>query len=101
VAHPRDFGAVTDIAAERVTVTVFSSAGDSGALLVEDAMRQILDFFALLNAAGGDESALISWQLEEISMKSPLRATAVAVSRQPGIEASLLPDERKRFFPNL
>jgi hypothetical protein len=91
-------GAVTDIAAERVTVTVVSSAGDSGALLVEDAMRQILDFFALLNAAGGDESALISWQLEEISMKSPLRATAVAVSRQPGIEASSIARREKALL---
>jgi hypothetical protein len=79
---------VTDIAPERVTVTVVSSAGDSGALLVVDAMRQILDFFAFLSAAGGDESSLIAWQLEEISMNSPLRATAVAVSTQPGIDAS-------------
>jgi hypothetical protein len=94
----RDFGVVTDIAPERVTVTVVSSAGDSGALLVDDAMRQILDFFVLLNAAGGDQSTLISWQLEDISMKSPLRATAVAVSMSSGVEAAPIARREKALL---
>lgn len=50
-------------------------------------MRQILDFFALLAAAGGEQTSLIDWQLVEVTMRSPLRATAQAVPNLPGIAA--------------
>src|ERR1700730_10720068 len=73
---------------ESVTVTIVSNTGEDGALSVEDAMCQILDFFALLAAAGGEDAYLVSWPLVDVSMKSPLRATAVAISRVPGIEAA-------------
>jgi hypothetical protein len=73
------------MASEKVTVTITSSIGEDAPLTVNDAMRQILDFFELLQAAGGDEASLISWQLVDISMKSPLHATARAVAKTPGI----------------
>jgi hypothetical protein len=73
---------------EKVTVTIVPSTGEDGALSVEDGMRQILDFFALLAAAGGEDASSISWQLVDVSMKSPLRATAVAVPRVSGVEAA-------------
>jgi hypothetical protein len=51
-------------------------------------MRQLLDFFALLSAAGGEPASLVDWQLVEVSMQSPLRATAEAYAKQPGIDAA-------------
>ena len=75
------------MAPERVTVTISSSAGESEPLTVTDAMRQILDFFDLLATAGGKDGNLISWQLVAISMNSPLKATAQAISRVPGVLA--------------
>jgi len=76
---------VTGMAPERITVTITSSIGEDAPLTVNDAMRQILDFFGLLSAAGGDEASLIAWQLVDISMHSPLRATAEAVPTTPGV----------------
>lgn len=74
------------MAPETITVTIRSSAGENAPLTVDDAMRQLLDIFQLLEAAGGDDAALIVWQLVEISMNSPLHATARAVAKVPGIE---------------
>lgn len=73
---------------ERVTVTISSSAGENEPLIVADAMRQLLDFFELLSSAGGSEAEAIDWQLVAISMNSPLKATAQAVSRSPGVIAA-------------
>lgn len=75
------------MAHERVTVTISSSAGEDTPLTVEDAMRQILDFFALLSAAGGEDQDKVAWRLVSISMNSPLRATAEAFPTVPGIPA--------------
>ena len=73
---------------ERVTVTISSSAGENEPLIVADAMRQLLDFFELLSSAGGSEGESIDWQLVEISMNSPLKATAQAVAKVPGVLAA-------------
>lgn len=75
------------MAPERVTVTIRSSAGEDAPLTVEDAMRQLLDFFDLLATAGGEEGSAVAWQLVDVSMSSPLTATAEAVSKVPGIPA--------------
>ncbi|WP_162561335.1 hypothetical protein [Methylobacterium terrae] len=72
---------------EKVTVTVQSSAGEETPLLVGDAMRQILDFFELLNFAGGSEGELIAWEVISVSMNSPLTITARAVPRSSGVDA--------------
>jgi hypothetical protein len=72
---------------ETVTVVIRSSVGDDAPLTVNDAMRQILDFFELLSAAGGDEGSFIDWQLVEVAMRSPLSATAEAISKEPGVPA--------------
>ena len=75
------------MAPERVTVTITSSAGEDAPLTVQDAMQQILDFFDVLSAAGGDNRSTISWRLISISMNSPIRATAEAFSEVPGVPA--------------
>lgn len=58
-------------------------------------MSQILDFFNMLAAAGGPDSETVSWQLVEVSMKSPLSATAEAVSRVPGVPPDLIAKREK------
>jgi hypothetical protein len=75
------------MAPERVTVTIQSRAGRDAPLTVHDAMHQILDFFDLLSSAGGNESGLVSWRLVDVSMKSPLSATAEAFSEVAGVFA--------------
>ncbi|TGD98245.1 hypothetical protein [Methylobacterium nonmethylotrophicum] len=55
--------------------------------MVGDAMRQILDFFELLNLAGGSEAELIAWEVISVSMNSPLTVTARAVPKVAGIDA--------------
>jgi hypothetical protein len=83
------------MAPERVTVTIRSSTGEEAPLTVQDAMRQLLDFFDLLSAAGGEEGKVISWRLVEVSMASPLSATAEAFSDVPGILAQTIARQEK------
>lgn len=76
---------MTAMAPEKITVTITSSIGEDAPLTVSDAMSQILDFFELLSAAGGDQASLIDWQLVDVAMQSPLRATAEAIPKMPGV----------------
>ena len=71
------------MAPERVTISIVSSAGEDGPLTVDDATRQILDFFEMLSAAGGEDGKLISWRLVSVSMRSPLSVTAEPFSDVP------------------
>jgi hypothetical protein len=73
------------MAPERVTISIASSAGEDAPLTVEDATRQILDFFEILTAAAGDDGKLISWRLVSISMESPISVTAESFSDIPGV----------------
>ncbi|CAA2101852.1 hypothetical protein MBUL_01387 [Methylobacterium bullatum] len=73
------------MAPETVTVTVTSSIGEGANLTVSDAMRQILDVFELLTAAGGKQGSDIAWQLVSVSMNSPLQVTARAVAARPEV----------------
>jgi len=83
------------MATERVTVTIRPSAGEAGLLRVQDAMHQILDFFDLLSAAGGEDSKAVSWRLVDVSMASPLTATAEAFSDVPGVQAEMIARREK------
>ncbi len=58
-------------------------------------MRQLLDFFELLADAGGREGQDIAWELVEVSMRSPLRATAQAVPIKPGVSAQTIARREK------
>jgi hypothetical protein len=75
---------VRSMVPERVTISIISAAGEDAPLTVDDATRQILDFFEMLTAAGGEEGKLISWQLVSVSMQSPLSVTAEPFSDVPG-----------------
>jgi hypothetical protein len=89
------------MAPERVTVTIQSSTGEAAPLTVRDAMRQLLDFFDLLSAAGGEEGKLVSWRLVDVSMASPLSATAEAFSDIPGILAETVARREKSKVSHL
>jgi hypothetical protein len=81
---------------ERVTLTIRSSAGEDAPLTVDDATRQILDFFEMLSASGGPEGTRVSWRLVDISMKSPLKLTAEPFSDDPGIPVQAVARREKR-----
>jgi hypothetical protein len=80
------------MANHRVTVTVRSRIGDEGPLTVADAMRQVLDFFLLLEAAQTDEQGgkQVSWQLVHVSMESPFEASAEPFAVEAGVPADLI-----------
>jgi hypothetical protein len=84
------------MAPERVTLTIVSSAGEEAPLTVDDATRQILDFFEILSASGGPEGRRVFWRLVDISMKSPLSLTAEAYSDDPAIPAQAVARREKR-----
>ena len=83
------------MAPERITVTIRSSVGEEALLSVDDAMRQVLDLFSLLSAAGGSEAKDIEWQLVSISMNSPLHVTAQAVPAKSGVNAEIIASRQK------
>ncbi len=74
----------TKVPSERVTVVIRSSLGEDGPLTIRDAMRQILGIFDLLTRAQAEGDDKVLWQLVDISMASPLTATAEAFSEEPG-----------------
>lgn len=86
---------MTAMAPERITVTIQSSVGEEAFLTVDDAMRQVLDLFSLLSAAGGAEAKDIAWQLVSVSMKSPLQITAQAVPTRQGVIAENVASREK------
>ena len=83
------------MAPEKITVTVHSSVGEEALLTVDDAMRQVLDLFALLSFAGGEESKDIAWQLISVSMNSPLQVTAQAAATRQGVIAERIASREK------
>jgi len=101
MARPGAIERVKAMAPERVTVTIRSSTGEEAPLTVQDAMRQILDFFDLLSAAGGEEGKVVSWRLIAVSMTSPLSATAQAFSDAPGILAETVARREKNQLSHL
>jgi hypothetical protein len=67
--------------AERVSITVESSLEHGGDLTVQDAMRQVLDFFDVVASAANDDARSgISWRLVSATTNSPYTAIAEAVS---------------------
>ncbi len=76
---------------ERVTIAVRSNIGDEGTLTVQDALRQVLDFFDLLVAAQGTEDGeAVAWHFADISMRSPLTATGEPHAIKPGVPVDII-----------
>jgi hypothetical protein len=80
---------VTDRDGDRVTLIVQPSAAHPNVLSVQDAMKQVLDFFDLLTPEGDGASGLV-WNLELASTNSPLRVVGEAVSLDPAVDVSVI-----------
>lgn len=89
---------MTAMAPEKVTVTVQSSVGEEANLTVNDAMRQVLDFFDLLTLAGGEDGSAIAWHLISATTNSPFQVTAQAVASKPGVIAEQIARKEKSLI---
>jgi len=79
-------GGVIALAPGQVSITVRSSLGENGPLAVQEALRQVLDYFDLLSLAHGpDGRQSIRWNLVAVTTASPLTAVGGAVASEPGI----------------
>jgi hypothetical protein len=79
------------LAPGQVSITVRSNLGEDGPLAVQDALRQILDYFDLLSIAQGESDRhRVTWHLVSIAMASPLTAVAEAVALEPGVPVAAI-----------
>jgi hypothetical protein len=78
-----------DASSERVTITVRASAMHPDILSVQDAMRQVLDYFDLLLPEGQGDQNLV-WNLSLASTNSPLTVVGEPVSLVPDIDVSII-----------
>lgn len=84
---------------ERLTFSVDSPPSHPDLLTVEDAFKQILDYFELAVHSGNVENDFV-WRLISASVKSPFTVVAEAVSIHPGIDVEPLARAQKRAFAN-
>jgi len=85
--------------AERLTFSVDSPPSHPDLLTVEDAFKQILDYFELAVHSGNVEYDFV-WRLISASVKSPFTVVAEAVSVHPDIDVEPLARAQKRAFAN-
>lgn len=78
--------------AERVKVTVRASSAHPDVLTVQDAMRQVLDFFELL-AKEGEPS--VEWRLSKASTNSPFSIEGEAISLHPSVDITVVARAQK------
>ncbi len=79
---------------ERMTVVI----QDRDGLTVEEAMRQVLDTFAMMGRADPEAAASIEWRLVSANTNSPLTVVAEAKARRPDIDATMVAVAQKRIF---
>lgn len=73
---------------ERAKVTVEPTAAHPDVLDVQDAMRQVLDFFELLS--GDQDKQTLVWNLVFASTNSPFTAEGEAVSLKPDVDITVV-----------
>lgn len=78
-----------DVSSERVTITVRASATHPDILSVQDAMRQVLDYFDLLMPEEDDAQNLV-WNLSLASTNSPLTVVGEPVSLVHDVDVSII-----------
>ena len=72
---------------ERVKITITPSVSASNLLTVEDAMKQVLDYFDLLRSADKslDDKETIVWRLKSVTTNSPFTVIAEPYGVDPAI----------------
>lgn len=74
---------------ESATIIVHPSAARADALTVQDAMRQVLDFFEIMTPEDQTGGGLV-WTLAMASANSPLTVIGEAASLDPSLDISIL-----------
>lgn len=84
--------------AERLTVVITPPGDGQEGLTVEDAMRQVLDFFRLVEASSDAEDTVV-WRLIEAKTNSPpFSVTGEAISCYPEVDVDLIAKTQKDNF---
>jgi hypothetical protein len=86
-----------EITTERVTIIVRPSAAHPDILSVQDAMKQVLDFFELLTPDEQPDNNLV-WNLRVATTNSPLTVEGEAVSLVPDIDVTVIARAQKVFL---
>ena len=76
---------------ERIKVVVSASSAHPDVLTIQDAMRQVLDIFAMLESAPG-----VEWKLAKASTDSPFLIEGEAVSFEPSVDVSVVARTQKQ-----
>ena len=79
------------VVAERIKVEIRASGAHPDVLTVQDAMRQVLDIFELLNS---DKSG-VEWKLASATTNSPFLLEGEAVSLEPSVDVSVIARAQK------
>ncbi len=82
---------------ERVKVVVQPSASHPDILSIQDAMRQVLDFFDLLTPEDEDSTHFV-WNLKVATTNSPLTVEGEAVSLSPDLDVTVLAVRQKAIL---
>lgn len=78
---------------ERIKITVRPSGAHPDVLTIEDAMRQVLDIFDMLEEAPG-----VHWKLISATTNSPLQIEAEAVSFEPSVDVTVVARAQKQHL---
>lgn len=76
---------------ERIKITVRASGAHPDVLTVQDAMRQVLNFFEMLENVPG-----VEWKLAKASTNSPLYIEGEAVSLEPSVDVTVVARAQKQ-----
>jgi hypothetical protein len=87
-------GGQRDAMPERMTIVIRGREG----LTIEDAMRQVLDTFELLDRSNPLPNQTVEWRLVSASTNSPLTVVAEAASVRPGVDAASVARVQKKTF---
>jgi hypothetical protein len=79
-----------DVTVDRVTITVRPSAAHPDILSVQDAMRQVLDFFDLLTPEEPEEAGGLIWNLTMATTNSPFTVVGEAASLDRSANVSVI-----------
>jgi hypothetical protein len=81
----------TGVVSERITITVRASGAHPDVLTVQDAMRQVLDFFEMLGTTPG-----VEWKLVSATTNTPLSVVGEAISLVPSVDVTVIARAQKQ-----
>lgn len=76
---------------ERITITIRPSGSHPDVLTIDDAMRQVLDIFQLIESLPG-----LEWKLVRATTNTPLQVQGEAVSFEPSVDVTVVARAQKQ-----